>query len=162
MKKYFFVLLVFAVIISACGNKKNNKAPETSSSDPNVITVRENMFITQINDINLNYKTYLGKTVKIEGMFKEFTWDGKTMYYVYRMTPGCCGDDGIIGFEMSWEEDYQGFSANPDADIFPDANEWIEVQGEIKSYEKFDYPFLYLAIAELNVLDERGAEFVSR
>ena len=177
MKKYVLVLLAFLVMVSGCGGKKNNEVSgnETSAGGSsgsltntpslmqaqNVINVRENMFITQINDINLNYKTYLGKTVKIEGMFKEFQWDGKIMYYVYRKAPGCCGNDGEVGFEMSWDQNYQGYSTNLNVDT-PGINDWVEVHGVLKSYEQFDHPFLYIAIDELNVLDKRGAEFVSR
>ena len=174
MKKNILILLVFAAILLGCGNKKTNEAaakdnlapaaksaPQAAGSS-GAIDVRENMFITQLNDINLNYKTYLGRTVKIQGMFKKLHWDGKSSYFVYRRTPGCCGDDGEIGFELSWDQNYQGSIAGPDGNTYPNSNDWVEVSGELKSYEKSGFPFLYLALAELNVLGERGAEFVSR
>ena len=174
MKKNILILLVFAAILLGCGNDKKNaagvkenpntqvkSAPQATGSS-GAIDVKENMFITQLNDINLNYKKYLGRTVKIQGMFKKLHWDGKNSYFVSRRTPGCCGDDGEIGFELSWNKDYQGSIAGPDGKTYPNANDWVEVSGELKSYEKSGFPFLYLALAELNVLGERGAEFVSR
>ena len=175
MKKAVLVLLVFTVMVSGCGKKKKNEAeikadfnaliktaPQMPSSSSNSIDVRENMYITQLNDIGLNSKSYLGKTVKIQGMFKRTHWEGKNHSFVYRRTPGCCGDDGEAGFEISWDQDYQGDDVGPDDHVYPDRDEWVEVQGVLKSYEKLGYPFLYLALSEMNVLDQRGAEFVSR
>ena len=160
-----------AAIFLSCGNGKANEvtagansgaAVKTVSQAPGIVDVRENMFLTQLNDINLNYRTYLGKTVKIQGMFKHLHWDGKDYYFVYRRTPGCCGDDGEVGFELSWNQDYQGSSTGPDGNTYPGTNDWVEARGVLRSYEKSGYPFLYLALAELNVLEERGAEFVNR
>ena len=171
MKKAVLILLVFAVLASGCGKKKKNEADakadfqalvKTAPQTPNVIDVKENMFITQLNDIGLNYKSYLGQTVKIQGMFKETNWDGRHYCFVYRRTPGCCGDDGEAGFELSWDPNYQGNDMSAGSRVYPEKDEWVEVQGVLKSYVKSGYPFLYLALSEINVLDDRGAEFVTR
>ena len=171
MKKTTLVLLVFALIALSCGNEKKNETANnanfTASTKTQVTTsgpidVRENMFITQINDINLNYKTYLGRDVKIQGMFKHLSWDGKDYYYVFRKTPGCCGDDGEIGFELSWDPNFQGTKTTDDGRTYPKQNDWVEVQGKLSNYEKSGFPFLYLALSDINVMDNRGAEFVAR
>jgi len=171
MKNKFFVLLMFSVMAFGCGNdKKSEKAAEGSfetlvaavTQAPNVIDVKENMYITQLSDINLNYKSYLGKTVKVQGIFKDLHWDGKDYYFVYRRTPGCCGDDGEAGFELSWNQNYQGSHTGDDDNTYPAKDDWVEVQGVLKSYEISGFPFLYLALAELNVLETRGEEFVRR
>lgn len=47
---------------------KENNEENTSSNNSNVdITVGDNYFVTQINDIYLNFEEYEGKTIEIEG-----------------------------------------------------------------------------------------------
>ena len=170
MKKVIFVLLIIALLGIGCSDKKNTAAAsaepaEEDSSIPDGIDVviGERFFITQIYDISYNYKDYLGKSIKIEGLFKDRHWDGKIAYYVYRNTPGCCGNDGEIGYELSWDPEYEGgvLDDNSDQRIYPNINDWVEVRGTLKRYERSGFPALYLALSELNVMDKRGKEFVA-
>jgi hypothetical protein len=120
------------------------------------------MFITQIHAINLNYREYVGRTVRVEGMFRHFEWEGNHMYFVIRNTPGCCGDDGEIGFMLSWNPHYEGFDDGSDLRMFPNRNAWIQAEGVLSYFGTFGHPMLYIALSELNVLERRGAEFVTR
>jgi len=169
MKKAVLVLLLFAVVFCSCGKKETaatkadfsalvNALPQT----PDVIDIRENMFLTQMNDLGLNYRTYIGKTLRLQGMFKQLHWNDQDTYYVYRRTPGCCGDDGEIAIELSWDQNYMGRNVSGENYTYPVMNDWVEVQGELKSYIRSGYVFLYVALSELNILEERGAEFVTR
>ena len=171
MKKAMLFLIALVLIFSGCGKEKKGGEkssvnyddlikPASLSTGP--VEIKETMFITQINDVNLNYKSYLGKPVKLEGLFKHLHWNEKDSYFVYRRTPGCCGDDGEIGFELSWDENYQGSQTGPDDHIYPGRDDWVEVQGTLRNYEKSGFSFLYLALSEINVMDVRGAEFVTR
>jgi len=45
---------------------------------------------------------------------------------------------------------------------YPKRNDWVEVQGVLSEYEESGTNFLYLAITDLNVLEKRGAEFVTQ
>ena len=126
-----------------------------------VYEIGENMFITQIDDINLNYREYLGRTIKLEGLFMQNHWAGVDSYYVIRNAPGCCGDDGEVGFQVSWETPYEE-DAGDDKRTYPKTSDWVEAQGELKSYERSGIIFVYIALSELNVLEKRGAEFVNR
>ena len=171
MKKLSFVFVVLALFILSCGNGQKetvmNGNPESVqsknfSSTPGVIDIKENMFITMINDINLNSKDYFGKTIKIEGIFKRSVWEGDYSYYVIRRAPGCCGDDGEVGFKVTLDPSYNGTDNGADKDIYPAKDAWVEAIGELKSYEKLGFTFLYLSLTELNVLEKRGLEFVSR
>ena len=183
VKKAALASIVLAILITGCNNGKSNvpAAPfsivqtggksDVSSGDQ-VVEIRENMFITQINDINLNYRDYLERTIKLEGMLKIYTWNDNYYYYVIRNAPGCCGDDGEVGFEVSWKKDYQGPNGNgsndngsndnSDNETYPKPNDWVEVKGALKSYNFLGSTYLYLALSELNVLEKRGAEFVMR
>lgn len=143
----------------------NNKSREESSvstadviekdtsSTGDVIEIKEKMFISQINDVYLNKEDYLGKKIKIEGLFKMEQGYDKSYCYVLRYGPGCCGYDGNVGFEVSWNKDKE----KP----YPDEDSWVEATGELKTYEEDGYAeFLYLDLVLLNVLDKRGQEKV--
>lgn len=64
-----------------------------------VIEIKEKLFIAQTNDIYINSKDYLGKTIKYEGLINIYEDEtGRKFYYVIRYAPGCCGYDGSAGF----------------------------------------------------------------
>jgi zinc transport system permease protein len=118
-----------------------------------VIEIKEKMFIAQTNDVYLNAGDYLGKIIKLEGLFKREQYLGEEAVYcfVLRYGPGCCGNDGNAGFEVAWD--------TPEGE-YPAVDEWVEAVGTLKSYEEEGYPYLYLSLSSLRTLEERGAEFV--
>jgi hypothetical protein len=127
--------------------------------DGGVIEIKEKMFIAQTNDVYLNPEDYLGKTIKLEGLFKSEQYalsDGaETLYcFVLRYGPGCCGNDGNAGFEVAWDD-------TPEP-AYPRQDDWVEAVGTLKTYQEDGYPYLYLALSSLKVLDEKGAEFVTQ
>jgi uncharacterized membrane protein YcgQ (UPF0703/DUF1980 family) len=135
----------------------------TRNPDAAVVEIKEKMFIAQTNDIYLNAEDYLGRTIKLEGLFKVEQYTGRDTPYcfVLRYGPGCCGTDGNAGFEVAWDNALTlqpaiGFSG------YPDADDWVEAAGELKYYEEDGYPYLYIALSSLTVLEERGAEFVTQ
>jgi len=136
------------------GTTEENARYSTMSPKKGVIEIKEKMFISQVNDINLNFKDYLGKTIKLEGIFKnEKSYDGDQYCFVIRYGPGCCGNDGIVGFEIKWDEN----NAKP----YPKTDSWVESTGVLKQYEADGYTdYLYLDLISLNVLNKRGAETV--
>lgn len=120
------------------------------------IEIGEKMFIAQTNDIYLNTEDYLGKTIRLEGLFRtqSYTDMSKTYCFVLRNGPGCCGNDGSAGFEVAWPEG----SSRP----YPNEDDWVEARGKLKYYDEDGYPYLYIALDSLKIKDERGAEFVSQ
>jgi uncharacterized membrane protein YcgQ (UPF0703/DUF1980 family) len=132
--------------------KPVHQKPAKPSGD--IVEIKEKMFIAQTNDVYLNPEDYMGKTIKLEGLFKTETGYDEDMSYcfVLRYGPGCCGFDGNAGFEVAWDE----------AAAYPAEDEWVEAVGVLKSYEEDGYPYLYLALSSLQILDERGAEFVTQ
>ena len=153
MKKTAIIAsLVFALFITSCGR----------GTDTGTVVIRENMFITQINAINLNYRDYIGRTIMLEGMFRHFYWEGNNYYFVIRNTPGCCGDEGELGFEVSWNPSHRGFDDGSDGRTYPNRSDWVQAQGVLSSFDNFGNTFLYIALSELNVLETRGLEFVTR
>lgn len=156
MKKTVFLsfLPLFFFVFTACGGRNTGARP--------VLEIRENMFITQLNAIHRNYRRYLGATIRMEGMFHHNRWQGRDIYRVIRFVPGCCGERLEVGIEVTWDPNYpQSNQFNNDVQ-FPRPNDWVEAVGELRSHGVPGFPFLYIALTELNILDRRGAEFVWR
>ncbi len=137
---------------SANNSDNNNEVIDTSKVDMNnVIEIKERMFINQCNDVYLNPDDYRGKLIKLEGIYDGFTDDetGEKLNFVFRYGPGCCGYDGVAGFEFN----YNGNIPNP--------QDWIEVVGVVEILEIDNYETIRLNAISLNVLDKRGKEFVA-
>lgn len=129
--------------------EKGNKAEEED-----LIDIREKLFVSYVNEIYINAEDYLGRTIRLEGMFKEdrdAANPEKSHAFVYRIGPGCCSTDGATcGFEFRWD--------GP----MPQDNDWIRVTGTLESYRSEDPEdelyYLRLAATSVEVLDSRGAE----
>jgi len=111
----------------------------------NIIVIGERFFATQMFEIFLNYRRYLGLAIQYEGIFYTMPWDGYDFHFVVRYTFGCCGNDGLLGFEVIMD----GLEPLPD-------DTWVEVTGILE----FDGEFLVLRAISITEMDERGAEVV--
>ena len=146
MKKTILLLVACSLLLAGCGSSSGG------SSSQYDIEIGERYFIEEILSINLNASDYIGKTVKFEGIFDYIAWEGGYVYYVYRNGPGCCGDDGQVGFDVVWEG----------GGTYPDREEWVEVVGSFERHEDYGFPQLRINLTSLNVMSERGLEFVSQ
>jgi len=127
----------------------------TGTNERDIIEISERMFIQQVRDIHINTSEYLGKTVRLEGIFGEVVDQagGEPHRFVYRRTPGCCGDDGMSGFLV-----FLGDWPAPE----PDA--WVEATGEVDvivSETNARVRFPVLRLSSLRVLETRGREVVN-
>ena len=126
--------------------------PEANSD---VVEIRERLFIAQVNDVYLNPDDYWEKTIKYEGIFRKEQYGELTPYcYVLRYGPGCCGDDGNVGFEVRW--------ANEHTLPYPDNYSWVEARGKLKTYSDGFYNYLYLELFSLTELSTKGNQYVSQ
>ena len=171
MKRILFFLLFLALLLSGCGSKESTAdqsdqktvVSENSDTDsgkaaveeedaPDIdIDITEKMYVAYINEIYINTDDYIGKSIRIEGMFQAYTDEntGITYYYVYRTGPGCCGNDGAMcGFEFTWDGE------------MPKDNDWIEVVGNLRTYEEDGCTYLTLDAESVTVMETRGAETV--
>ena len=143
MKKLICLLLVTAIAIVCVGcNDGYIKRRGT-------IDITEKLYVTYINEIYTNTEDYIGRTIKIQGMFAAEQVEDNSYYYVYRVGPGCCGNDGnMCGFEFTTNNGY------------PESNDWIEVVGKLRTYEENGNTFLTLDAESVTVMEERGLEVV--
>ena len=123
------------------------------ASETKVFEIREKMFIQQCNDIYFNADEYLGKTVRLEGIFREFpnVLGEEPERYVYRNAPGCCGYDGMAGFRVLLNDSPA-----------PKSYAWVEATGTVEiTSPGTDDEDVVLRLSDLKVTEKRGAEFVS-
>ena len=121
------------------------------SADNGIEISNAKTYVAWVNEVYNNSADYLGKKITIDGMFKSETYENNPniYYYVYRIGPGCCGNDGTTcGFEFTTQGEY------------PEQNEWIKVTGTLDSYEEQGQTFLTLKDSEITVMEERGVEQV--
>ena len=151
MKKKIWVGVFAICILIMTGCTSSSEEVDTDKVDLNIT---EKMYVTYINEIYTNTDEYLGKRLKLEGMFlsEYIPAYNETYYYVYRQGPGCCGNDGsMCGFEFTSKDGK-----------YPNDNDWIEVVGELNKYYEDGYEYLTIKADSVKVMDERGAEIVTQ
>ena len=139
MKKIIILLMICTGVLAGCKKEE-------------VVQIDDKMFLEQVNDIYINPDEYLGKKIKYEGIFEQHeVADGEQDYTaVFRYGPGCCGDDGVVGFEVLWDKEY------------PQTDDWVEVVGKLVNNDEGGYQRLQLELDELTVLPTRGEEVVGK
>lgn len=146
MKKLFFLCILVALLLTACAGGGTN-IPEDG-----VIEIGERFFVMQVTEIQVNASDYLGRSIRFEGLFREeYSAPSSTHFHtVTRNTYGCCGDDGVVGFEVYLPGNME---------LFPN-DTWVSVTGELEEFEYEGMNFFRLRATEL-VETEAGASFVS-
>jgi len=159
MKNIIIISLLSLCLLTGCStaNSKatapnNEQSSEGAVSDADIIEVSDKMFLTQVNNIYINREDYIGKTIRYEGIFKvQSPSDNQPpSFYALRYGPGCCGDDGNIGFEVLWD----GETIEDDA--------WVEIVGKLQLIGSGATERLIVNASSLTVLPVRGEEFVSQ
>ena len=149
LRSLFVALLLFAIAFPALAETT------TTEEMPVDVEVTEKMFLAQISDINLNSEDYLGKVIALEGMFMtvDYGTGGPVYHLVYRKSPGCCGNDGITGLEVVWDDP---------ATAFPAENTWVRAVGTLEQYTEEDMPYLQLSLQSLTPTDKPGLDSVTQ
>jgi len=144
MKKLsIFLVLMYCVFVLPA------KSPAGSLAEKKTVEIKEKFFIQQCNDVYFNFKNYKDTIIKIEGICEVLPKEFMFSYNLFRNTPGCCGDDGKIGFMF----DYDG-------DTELKGNDWISVTANVNVKQENGFSLVYLDVIEVTVKAERGAEFV--
>lgn len=149
-KKIILSVILVGILVAAIifFGKTGKNAPADNSSKADIV-ITDNYFIEATNDIYFNVDDYVGKTIFMEGYIYVYSDDeGVEHYAVVRNTPGCCGNDGLAGLDVSSENGY------------PEAGSWVEVTGELKKdkINGYDTPVIYLTDMKQK---EEGQSFVT-
>lgn len=139
-------IVTLVLLLAACGGNG-------ASGADGVLVINDRVFLTQMQAIQQEPETYLGRTIRYEGIFLSSYWPPTSEYffYVVRFGDDCCGIGGVVGFEL-YLGDYAPFEDNA----------WVEVTGTLEEYadESTGLEFLRIRVLAIEELDERGQEFV--
>ena len=126
------------------------------TADPNdILVIEERFFINRMNDIVFNLDSYIGTTIRYEGVFRTLEWPESQIGYfhqVYRYVEGCCGPDGVLGLDVRLNY--------VDIEPFEDSA-WVRVTGVIGSFEEGGRTFPRVNVTHIEELEERGNDFIS-
>jgi uncharacterized membrane protein YcgQ (UPF0703/DUF1980 family) len=113
--------------------------------------IQGTLFVEQCNDVYLNPEDYDGKSVKIEGLMDIYPSeeDGTTTYGIFRYGPGCCGNDGVAGFQLQTTKE-----------LTFQSEEWIEVNGTFRVAENEGVITVVIETEDVTLKEEQGTEFV--
>ncbi len=111
---------------------------------------RENVRHLHQRDLH-QYDDYIARTIKLEGMYLEYYDPSQTTYYyVYRVGPGCCGNDArCAASEFTWNGE------------MPQDNDWIQVTGTLEKYDLDGQTYLTLKASDVEVESERARKRIS-
>ena len=156
IKSKLAALAAIAVLffLTACSRSGETNTSQRSGGQDRIMEIRDRMFIAQVNEVYLNASEYLGRAVRLEGVFTREHFGDRDYHFVIRYGPGCCGDDGKVGFEVRWTGNQM--------QSYPEHDSWVDVLGVLRSYSDNNSTFLYLDLSSLTVLDRRGREFVNQ
>jgi uncharacterized membrane protein YcgQ (UPF0703/DUF1980 family) len=113
------------------------------------LIIPENLYITQLNDIYLNFDEYDGKIVEIEGM--KFVYDGYK--FVGRYGPGCCANDSVALLEYECDPSLEeGIELE---------STWIKVTGVLRLGNDGTMDYIYIETISIETPEIRGEETVT-
>ena len=143
------IIILLSFIIPGCSRT------EKEAAQPNIMEIREAMFMTHINHIYTNAGEHLGRVIKLEGIYLHQRQGRQEFNIVIRRTTdSCCGTPGMVGFEVAWPEN----QSKP----FPPSESWVEATGIFTQRTRGSSQYYFLELIEIRELQQRGLEFVSR
>ena len=143
------VFTFFFVFATGCSD-----SAETSASDSTARSGEVDMDLTglsgtilsaQLFNITDNPSFYVGQTMRIQGQFFSYDFDGNyfTNIIVSQDVAGCC----VEGMEFVWDDRVHVFP-----DDYPEQDANIEVVGVYSTFEENGRVFYYLAVDDLVIL----------
>ena len=114
-----------------------------AGSDDDVVVISERFFVTQMTDIVINHSQYEGRSIQMEGLFREIQGQTRDFYVVMRYAV-CCE------FKPFWFE----IALNGFEPLENDA--WVEVIGTLDMQSGLPV----LQVTSLIELEERGEAFL--
>ena len=145
--KRLLIILTAVLVLAGCSS---NGQSSPLGGERDIIYIDERFFMTQVDHLRLNSEQYVGKEIQFEGLFLGLRRGENPRYVVIRRAPGCCGDDGMVGFDVVQD----GITSFPD-------NTWVQVTGILEELPQFNY-ILGVRATSVIEMEERGLEFVIR
>ena len=150
--------LAIAVILAVVflGDSASDKSAEKrgeikyAADGTAILIIGDNNFISKINDIYINSRSYYGRHVEIEGFL--LTKDNDTL--VARYGPGCCMSDEYAYLRYKYDEEV-------DLDL-TEISDWIKVKGVLKRGHDGQGEYVYIEATSVEKMSTRGKDTVTQ
>ena len=160
MKKYLSIMLFLCLILlvaTGCSSSgatqldsnypeiQNSSTTEPKGVDIDLTVLGSTMLSAELSNIGSNISKYLGKTIRISGIYSSFYYEETDKIYfnvITYMDPTMCCSEGM---EFIWNGDHNY------PDDYPAEDSAIEVIGVLGSYEELGIRYCYLAIDEIAI-----------
>jgi len=147
MKKYLSILLficVISIVVTGCSDKAEI-IDNTDVIDLDISEMSSVLAYSQVVNIYESPDDYMGKTIKLNGLYYASYYDKTDLYYHYVVV----GDETLCcqtGLKFVWN----GEHTYPDD--YPEEQTEIELVGLFGSYEEFGKTYYFLTVDDLSVL----------
>ena len=142
MKKFLFLIMFFYLLLAAgCADNAGAKR----GADVDLTEMSSTMVYAEVYNIMTNPDEYMGKTIKMSGLYYASYYDLTDLYYHYVVVEdatACCAQ----GLEFVWD----GEHAYPDD--YPEEQTNIEVAGVFGSYDELGRTYYFITVGEINVI----------
>ena len=137
------VCIIFLLGSGCARNGNSEKQEEPVTIDINLTTFSRTMAHSTVNDMMINPEIHLGKTVRARGIYTTMYFDPEHLYnfLIVEGPPGCCPQ----GLMFIWYDDH-GYE-------YPQIGTRIEITGTFKNYQGFDFPYNYLSISDISIVN---------
>ena len=157
----FIACILLSVSLFGCSNTDNKKepqgAPSTNNSqsttnaptsekvDIDLTKLSGTMIYAEVYNIMTEPEKYIGKTMKIRGIFKSYPAEDPSINYFFVIIPdatACCES----GMEFIWSGEHTF------PDDYPEVETEIEISGVFSSYQENGNPYFYIKTDEVKVV----------
>ena len=141
-KRLFGLMLLASVSLTGCLSG-NDADEEAAGVDVDLTELSSTMVYSEVYDMMFEPEKYLGKTVRMEGMFAYYYSEAKDTYYyacIIQDATACCAQ----GIEFVLEGDYTF------PDDYPEAGDDITVTGVFDTYQDGDATYCTLVNATMD------------
>jgi len=151
MKKHLFIFLSLPLLLyTGCINKDKSQNSENTSSeminvDVDLTILSSTMVYAEVFNIMSKPDSYLGKTIKLNGLFYSSYYDeNDIMYYFVVVTDAtsCCPQ----GLEFVWDDERKY------PEDYPEEKSKIEITGVFSSYDESGETYYHLLVEDLRIL----------
>jgi len=144
MKKLLAAMLILCVaftLITGCEQNNDNPTPPDSGVDVDLTVLSTTMMEAQIQNIFDNSADFIGKTIKIQGNYLPWDYEGRIIHYIMvECSSGC-----PKGFEIMHSDDSYKYPAEDTE---------IKLTGVFGLYDEDGYTDLpYLEVDDITVID---------
>ena len=142
IKKTLVFLFAFCLICALATGCTDQTAPKSAGQvDLDLTELSVTLVAAEVNNMKIHPDDYMGKTVKIDGLYIALDDDGDGIFSHYLIVDQCC-----LRLEFVWNGDHTY------PDDYPNPNTELQMTGVYKKYEEAGQARYCLSVDDFTVL----------